>query len=76
MSSVAFYLGVGLKDYDDFLLVWARDLIPWVSPYPRYTTYSEYSLEGLMLKLHLMRRDNALEKTLMLRNIEGKRRRG
>ena len=42
--------------------------------------YSEYSLEGLMLKLqyfgHLMQRANSLEKTLMLRKIEGKRRRG
>ena len=42
----------------------------------------EYSLEGLMLKLklqyfgHLMRRANSLEKTLMLRKNEGKRRRG
>ena len=42
----------------------------------------EYSLEGLMLKLklqyfgHLMRRDNSLEKTLMLGKIEGRRRRG
>ena len=38
----------------------------------------EYSLEGLMLKLqyfgHLIRRDNSLEKTLMLGKIEGKRR--
>ena len=43
---------------------------------------SEYSLEGLMLKLklqyfgHLMRRDDSLEKTLMLGKIEGRRRRG
>ena len=43
---------------------------------------SEYSLEGLMLKLklqyfgHLMRRNDSLEKTLMLGKIEGKRRRG
>ena len=43
---------------------------------------SEYSLEGLMLKLklqyfgHLMRRTDSLEKTLMLRRIEGRRRRG
>ena len=43
---------------------------------------SEYSLEGLMLKLkfqcfgHLMQRANSLEKTLMLGRIEGKRRRG
>ena len=42
----------------------------------------EYSLEGLMLKLklqyfgHLMRRTDSLGKTLMLRNIEGRRRRG
>ena len=42
----------------------------------------EYSLEGLMLKLkfqyfgHLMRRTDLLEKTLMLRKIEGRRRRG
>ena len=40
----------------------------------------EYSLEGLMLKLqyfdHLMRRDNSLEKTLMLGKIKDRRRRG
>ena len=42
----------------------------------------EYSLEGLMLKLklqyfsHLMRRATSLEKTVMLGNIEGGRRRG
>jgi len=41
----------------------------------------EYSLEGLMLKLklqyfgHLMRRTNSLEETLMLGNIESRRRR-
>ena len=39
----------------------------------------EYSSEGLKLKLqyvgHLMQRDNSLEKTLMLRKIEGRRRR-
>ena len=43
---------------------------------------SEYSLEGLMLKLklqysgHLMRRVDLLEKTLMLGGIGGRRRRG
>ena len=43
---------------------------------------SEYSLEGLMLKLklqyfdHLMRRTDSLEKTLMLGKIEGGRRSG
>ena len=40
---------------------------------------SEYSVEGLMLKLqyfgHLMRRVDSLEKTLMLRKTEGRRRR-
>ena len=42
----------------------------------------EYSLEGLTLKLklqylgHLMQRANSLEKTLMLGEIEGRRRRG
>ena len=42
----------------------------------------EYSLEGLMLKLklwyfdYLMRRSDSLEKTLMLRKTEGRRRRG
>ena len=43
---------------------------------------AEYSLEGRMLKLklqyfvHLMRRADSLEKTLMLGKIEGRRRRG
>ena len=43
---------------------------------------SEYSLEGLMLKLklqyfgHVMRRTDSLEKTLMLGKIESGRRRG
>ena len=42
----------------------------------------EYSLEGLILKLklqyfgHLMQRADSLEKTLILRKIEAKRRRG
>ena len=41
-----------------------------------------YSLEGLILKLklqyfgHLMRRADSFEKTLMLRKIEGRRRKG
>ena len=45
-------------------------------------TSSEYSLEGLMLKVklqyfgHLMRRTDSLERTLMLEKIEGRRRRG
>ena len=42
----------------------------------------EYSLDGLMLKLklqcfgHLMRRADSFEKTLMLRKIDSRRRRG
>ena len=42
----------------------------------------EYSLEGLMLKMklqhfgHLMQRTDSFEKTLMLGQIEGRRRRG
>ena len=43
---------------------------------------NEYSLEGLMLKLklqyfgHLIQRSDSLEKTLILGNIEGRKRRG
>ena len=43
---------------------------------------SEYSLDGLMLKLelqsfgHLMQRANSLEETLMLRKTEGRKRIG
>ena len=42
----------------------------------------EYSLQGQMLKMklqyfgHLMQRTNSLKKTLMLRKIKGRRRRG
>ena len=42
----------------------------------------EYSSDGLMLKLklqyfgHLMWRTDSLEKTVMMRKIEGRRRRG
>ena len=45
-------------------------------------TNLDYSLEGLMLKLklqyfgHLMQIANSLEKTLMVGNIEGRRRKG
>ena len=43
---------------------------------------SDYSLEGLLLKLklqdfgHLMQRTDLLEKTLMLGKMEGKRKKG
>ena len=57
--------------------------VPWTARRSNQSILKEinpgYLLEGLMLKLqyfgHLMRRANALEKTLMLGKIEGKRRR-
>ena len=65
---------------------WRRLLrVPWTTRRSNQSILKEinpeYSLEGLMLKLklqyfgHLMRRADSLEKTLMLRKIEGKRRR-
>ena len=60
--------------------------VPWTARRSNQSilkeTSSECSLEGLMLKLklqyfgHLMRRADSLEKTLMLRKTEGRRRRG
>ena len=60
--------------------------VPWTAKRSKQSIVKEispeYSLEGLMLKLklqyfgHLMRRADTLEKTLMLRKIEGRRRRG
>ena len=60
--------------------------VPWTARRPNQSILKEispeYSLEGLMLKLklqyfgHLMRRTDSVEKTLMLKNIEGRRRRG
>ena len=53
-----------------------------IQPVKLKETSPEYSLEGLMLKLklqyfdHLMQRTDALEKTLTLVKIEGRRRRG
>ena len=53
-----------------------------IQPINPQGSQSEYSLEGLMLKLklqyfgHLMRRVDSLEKTLMLGGIGGRRRRG
>ena len=69
------------------LCCWRRLLkIPWTPKRFNQSTLKEItpecSLEGLMLKLklqyfgHLMRRTDSLEKTLMLRKIEGRRRRG
>ena len=67
------------------LWCWRRLLrVPWTARRSNQSILkkisSEYSLEGLMLKLqyfgHLMRRTDLLEKTLMLEKIEGRRRRG
>ena len=68
------------------LWCWRRLLrVPWTARGSNQSilkeTSTEYSLEGLMLKLklqyfgHLMRRADSLEKTLMLGKIEGGRRR-
>ena len=69
------------------LWCWRRFLrVPWTARRSNQTILKEISpgcsLEGLMLKLklqyfgHLMRRTDSFEKTLMLRKIEGRRRRG
>ena len=69
------------------LWCWRRLLrIPWTARRSNQSIQKEIipecSLEGLMLKLkvqyfgHLMRRTDSLEKTLMLRMIEGRRGRG
>ena len=60
--------------------------VPWTAKRSNQSILKEISpgcsLEGLMLKLklqyfgHLTRRVDSLEKTLMLRKIEGRRRRG
>ena len=60
--------------------------VPWTARSSNQSILKEIrpecSLEGLMLKLklqyfgHLMRRTDSFEKTLMLRKIEGWRRRG
>ena len=71
---------------DALELCWRRLLrVPWTARRLNQWILKElnldYSLEGLMLKLklqyfgHLMQTANSLEKTLMLGNTEGKRRR-
>ena len=60
--------------------------VPWTARRSKQSILKEISpgcsLEGLMLKLklqyfgHLIRRADSLEKTLMLRKTEGRRRRG
>ena len=67
------------------LWCWRRLLrVPWVARRSNQSILKEispeYSLEGPMLKLqyfgHLMPRTDSWEKTMMLRKIEGRRRRG
>ena len=69
------------------LRCWGRLLrVPWTARRSNQSILKEinpgYSLEGLVLKLKLqsfgplLRTDDSLEKTLMLGNIEGRRRRG
>ena len=69
------------------LYCWRRLLrVPWTARRSNQSILkkisSEYSLEGLMLKLklqyfgHLMQRTDSLEKTSMMGKIEGGRRRG
>ena len=71
------------------LWCWRRLLrIPWMARRSNQSNLKEinpeYSLEGLMLMLklklqysdHLMQKADSLEKTLMLRKMEGKTRRG
>ena len=69
------------------LWCWRRLLIvPWTARRSNQSILKEispeYSLGGLRLKLkcqyfaHLMRRTDSLERTLMLGNIDGRRRRG
>ena len=69
------------------LWCWIRRLrVPWTARRSNQSILKEISpgcsLEGLMLKLkfqyfgHLVRRAESLEKTLMLGEIEGRRRRG
>ena len=67
------------------LWCWRRLLrVPWTARRSNQSILkginSEYSLEGLTLKLqyfdHLMRRTDSLENTLMLGKIEGGKRRG
>ena len=67
------------------LWCWRRLLrVPWTAGRSNQSNLKEispeYSLEGLMLKHqyfgHLLQRTDSLEKTLMLRKIEGRSRRG
>ena len=76
---------VGIDAFE--LWCWRRLLrAPWTARRSNQSFLKEispeYPLEGLMLKLklqyfgHLIRRTDSLEKTLMVRKIEGRRRKG
>ena len=70
----------------DAFELWCWRRVPWMARRSNQSILkkinSEYSLEGLMLKLklqyfgHLMQRADSLEKTLMLGKIEGRGRKG
>ena len=76
-----------LKNWCFWIEVLERVLrVPWTAGISNQSILKginpEYSLEGLMLKLklqyfgHLMQKPYSLEKTLILRKMKGKRRRG
>ena len=77
----------GQRIYVFEMWCWRRLLrVPWTARRSNQSILkeinTEYSLEGLMLKLklqffgHLIRRTDSLEKTVMLGKIEGRRRKG
>ena len=85
-TAVLFNLLIPPKNWSFELWCWRRLFrVPWTARRSNQSILKEisreYSLEGLMLKLklqyigHLMWRTDSLEKTPMLRKIEGKRRR-
>ena len=87
MSELGHKEGWVLKNWCSLIVVLEKILeSPWTARRSNQSILkeisSEYSLEGLMLKLklqyfgHLMWRANSSEKTLMLGKIEGERRRG
>ena len=72
------------KNWCFWTVLLEKTRVPWTTRWSNQSILKEinpeYSLEGLMLKLklqsfgHLMWRDNSLEKTLLLRKNEDKRR--
>ena len=86
MWELAHKEGWALKKWCFKIVVWGRLLrVPWIARRSNQSVLkeinSENSLEVLMLKMklqyfgHLLWRAKSLEKTLMLRKIEGQRRR-